>query len=183
MIRGISRCYGADMIGQAAFELIETSALSRWLRESESLFAFPGVLILHTLGMAMLAGVSAAVSLRLLGVARGVPLNDMKAFVPMAWVGFAMNAISGVLLVIAYPAKALTNPVFYVKLALIVTSVALLARMTGQLGVGDNARSAVATRSARGLAIASLVLWMLTIVAGRLLPYTYRYLLSSEGVF
>jgi hypothetical protein len=168
------------MVGQGLFELIEASALSTWLRESDSMLAFPGVLIVHTLGMAMVVGVPAAVSLRLLGVARGVPLNALGSFIPLAWLGFALIAISGVLLVIAYPAKALTNPVFYVKLALIGFAAALLARMSRSLRAEP---SRVEMRSARTLAIASLAVWMLTITAGRLLPYTYRYLLSSEGLW
>ena len=45
---------------------MDASALSAWVRESESLFAFPGILILHTLGMAMSAGAAFAMSLRAL---------------------------------------------------------------------------------------------------------------------
>lgn len=169
------------MIGQSAFELIEGTALSTWMRESDSLLAFPGVLILHTLGMALVVGVPAAVSLRLLGVARGVPVTPLKAFIPFAWIGFALIAVSGLLLLIAYPAKALTNPVFYGKLALIGVSVALLVRMARALRSPDP--PLLETSRARALAIATLVAWMLTIAAGRLLPYTYRYLLSSEGLW
>ena len=35
------------------------------------------------------------------------------------WAGFWINALSGILLLIAYPTKALTNPLFYAKLVLI----------------------------------------------------------------
>jgi hypothetical protein len=167
------------MTGRGLFELIETSALSTWMRESDSLFAFPGVLILHTLGMALVVGVPTAVSLRLLGVARGVPVKALRSFIPLAWTGFVMIAISGLLLLIAYPAKALTNPIFYVKLVLIAVSVALLVRMGRALRAEP---SVLETRRTRVVAIATLVAWMLTITAGRLLPYTYRYLLSSEGL-
>ena len=38
------------------FNWIETTALSIWLRESPSLWAFPFVLILHTVGLAFLVG-------------------------------------------------------------------------------------------------------------------------------
>ena len=38
------------------FTWIEMSALSIWLRESPSLWAFPFVLILHTVGLAFLVG-------------------------------------------------------------------------------------------------------------------------------
>ncbi len=50
-------------------EQIESSGLSTWiLRESNAIYAFPGILIVHTLGMALAAGSAAAIGLRLLGV-------------------------------------------------------------------------------------------------------------------
>src|SRR6478752_1538214 len=52
---------------------IEASALSTWIRESDAMYAFPGILIVHTLGMALAAGSVAAIGLRLLGVARQIP--------------------------------------------------------------------------------------------------------------
>ena len=58
---------------------LEATALSTWLRESVSLLAFPFVLVLHTVGMGFLAGANAAIDLRILGVAAGVPLRPMDA--------------------------------------------------------------------------------------------------------
>ena len=49
----------------------------------------------------------------------------MKRFLPVMWFGFWLNAISGVALLIAYPTKALTNPVFYLKLVLIALAMVL----------------------------------------------------------
>jgi hypothetical protein len=43
----------------------------------------------------------------------------MARFLPLLWLAFAINVISGILLLIAYPTKALTNPLFYVKLCLV----------------------------------------------------------------
>ena len=43
------------------------------------------------------------------------------------WAGFWVNAVSGVLLLIAYPTKALTNPLFYVKLVLIAIGLGIAA--------------------------------------------------------
>jgi len=48
---------------------IETTALSVWVRESPSLWAFPFVLILHTVGMGFLVGTNIALDLRVLGFA------------------------------------------------------------------------------------------------------------------
>ena len=46
-----------------AFAWIESSALSVWIRESN--WAFPIVLIFHTVGLAFLVGVNVAVDVRL----------------------------------------------------------------------------------------------------------------------
>ena len=49
------------------------------------------------------------------------------------WLGFGINAISGVFLLIAYPTKAFTNPVFYLKLLLIASAVVIMQRMKNRL--------------------------------------------------
>ena len=66
--------------------------------------------------VAVAAGLAAVLDLRILGVARGVPLVEFGRFRPVLWGGFWVNAVSGVLLLVGYPTKALTNPVFYLKL-------------------------------------------------------------------
>src|SRR4051812_31952691 len=105
---------------------IETSALSTWIRESDAMYAFPGILIVHTLGMALAAGRAAAIGLRLLGAAPRIPLASLRQLVPVAWIGLWLNIASGVLLVVAYPTKALTNPIFYLKLLIIMAAVVVV---------------------------------------------------------
>ena len=53
----------------SVFIWVESSALSIWARESISIFAFPTFLAVHALGMALVAGMGAAINLRMLGVA------------------------------------------------------------------------------------------------------------------
>jgi hypothetical protein len=151
---------------------LESSALSVWVVESESMLAFPGILALHAIGMAFAAGLAAVLDLRVLGVAPGVPLTAFRRFLPVLWAGFWLNAVSGVLLLVAYPTKALSNPVFYLKLALIGVAMALLVRMVRLIDGGDPSAPAAA-RSLRRLAIVSLVCWAGALTAGRLLAYTY----------
>ena len=58
------------------FRWIESSALSVWTRESTSLLAFPAILSAHAIGMALAAGVNAAIALHLLGdEARTLPAS------------------------------------------------------------------------------------------------------------
>jgi len=154
---------------------LESTALSQWVIGSPSLFAFPGILALHAIGMGFAVGICLALDLRVLGVAPGVQIAQMRRFVPIVWVAFWINAISGVLLLIGYPTKALTNPVFYLKLLLIAVAMVLFVRIDRIVRSGAAATPAAA-RSLRRLAITSLVCWSGAITAGRLLAYTYHRL-------
>lgn len=156
---------------------LESTGFSTWMRESPSVFAFPAILSCHTIGMGLVAGINAALALRILGVAPRVPVEDMRPFMRVMWFGFWLNAVSGVALLIAYPTKALTNPVFYLKLTLIAMAM-VLAKMISRRLFRDPAPAIAATSgSVRMLAAGSLVCWAGAITAGRLLAYTYTRLL------
>ena len=152
------------------FRWLESSAFSIWMRESDSLFAFPGILAAHTIGLGLLAGLSGALALRLLGVAKGIPPEAFTRFVPLMWIGLWMNVLSGIALLIGYPTKALTNPVFYLKLGLIAAALVILRPIFRRA----DARSP--SGLTRALAAALLIGWVATITAGRLLAYTYTRL-------
>jgi hypothetical protein len=157
-------------------QTIEDTGFSTWLRESESPFAFYFILLFHTFGLALLVGANTVVDLRLLGFARGIPLAPLRRLFGIMWTGFAINAVTGILLVMAYPTKSLTNIDFYIKLTLIGFAVwvmqRLKSRVFGEAGLSDDAMMA------RGVTLArwSLFLWFGAITAGRLLAYTYKYL-------
>ena len=160
------------------FVRIERTDLSTWLRESPSLWAFPFVLIVHAWGMGFLAGTSAAMDLRVLGLLRTIPFPAMARFLPFAWIGLWINAVSGVLLLIAYPSKALTNPLFYFKLFCIAAAVVLLRLLTR--GVLRRTPEPVPVPlKFRRMAGISLALWVTAITAGRLLAYTYSRLTTE----
>jgi hypothetical protein len=158
------------------FVWLESTAVSVWLVESPSIFAFPMVLALHTVGLGLIAGLNAALDFRLLGVAPHVPVTAFRRFLPIMWFGFWLNAASGLLLLIAYPTKALTNPVFYLKLALIAVAVGILAALRTRLRGGEM----TITARVKLLAVTSLVCWGGAITAGRLLAYTYSRLTAAD---
>lgn len=153
------------------FLWLETSAASTFIRESPSLWVFPFILILHTWGLAFFVGANVAWDLRALGIGLGVPLGRLERYTAVMWAGFWINAVSGLLLLYAYPTKAMTNPVFYVKLILIGVGIVMATRLRRlMIGAGD-APAAVPT-GARLLAAASLACWIAVIFAGRFLAYT-----------
>ena len=152
------------------FAWLEGTSFSTWLRESPSIWVFPFVLILHTVGLAFFVGANVAWDVRVLGFSVGIPLDALRRYFLVMWAGFWINAVSGVLLLIAYPTKALTNPLFYAKLALIGFGIVLARRIRREVqsvkAQGD------APPRARALAAASLACWIAVIFAGRLLAYT-----------
>lgn len=154
------------------FSWIEAWPLGVWIREEPSIWGFPFVLILHTVGLAFLVGVNVAIDVRALGGAVGVPLISMRRYYRAMWAGFWVNAFSGVLLLIAYPTKALTNPLFYVKLTLIAVGLLLAGKIRGYLMSGIVGATDSPPRRLRMLAAASLLIWAASITTGRLLAYT-----------
>jgi hypothetical protein len=152
---------------------IQDSVLGTWLRESAwGLFA---LLILHTIGMAFFAGTALAMLVRLLGFATHIALTSVGQLMPLHHACAALALASGALLTVAYPAKALTNPLFYAKLALLLCAWWLtrsLLRQALQLADGE-----IPTRRIRVLAGVALLLWSAGITTGRLLAYTHTHLL------
>jgi hypothetical protein len=165
------------------FILLEASGLSTWVRESPSMLAFPTVIALHAIGMGLLAGTNAAMDFRILGFARGVPISSLERMVPVMRFGFWLNAVSGVLLLLAYPTKALTNPLFYVKLSLIAIALVDTLLVRKEIIHKSTAEDLSVPAKGKYLAVASLALWAGAVISGRLLAYTYTYLDSSFEVY
>lgn len=165
------------------FAWIEQTSIGAWVREAPTVWAFPFVLILHTVGLALVAG--SAVIANAYAFTRPAQWDPRKfeLWFRFAWVGFTINLISGVMLLAAYPAKALTNPVFYAKLACVVFAMVQMQWLRNRTADADAAISAVARKNAATLrlsAIAAFVLWTTAIFTGRFLAYTYRYLMSTD---
>jgi hypothetical protein len=84
-----------------------------------------------------------------------------------------------VVLLIAYPTKALTNPLFYLKLTLVAIAIALV-KPIGRRVFGNVMPNPDPTAGrVKRLAIASLVCWAGVITSGRLLAYTYTRLMQG----
>jgi hypothetical protein len=156
------------------FDGLEHTGLSLWVR-GDSYFAFPLILTVHTIGMGFLAGTNWAIDLRILGVARHVPVSALGKFFPIIWIALGANFISGVLLFLGYPYKAATNPVFYLKLACIALGIILVLKIRNHLVRFAPSEGGFSGRT-KMLAVASMLSWVGAITAGRLLAYTFTWL-------
>jgi hypothetical protein len=154
---------------------VENGALATFIRETPSVFVFPAIITLHTIGMGVLAGGSIAIDLRILGFAPKMALAPIGRYFAVLWLALVVNAISGILLLIAYPTKALTNPLFYVKLLLIALAVVVLLRIKRRIFDDPRVERMPIERGDKRLAFLSITTWLAAIAAGRLLAYTYRW--------
>jgi len=144
---------------------VEQLPFSTWVRESGSLYGYSLILTLHTIGLALLVGISFALDLRLLGFGSETPLAPYERFFPYLWFGFWLNAISGVVLLMADATTKMINPVFYVKMTLIGLAVWNVAIIRKRLFGGS------APSNAKLLAWTSILLWVGATTAGRLMAY------------
>jgi hypothetical protein len=151
-------------------ETLENLGLSTWVRESPSKLAYPTVLWLHVMGMGVVAGISAMISLRLLGVSPKTPVQALERLYPLIWWGFWVNAATGTALLLASASKRLVDPTFYVKMVFIFAGVALL-QLTRNKVFRNLAPDGTLPESAKALAWAALICWLGAVTAGRLLAY------------
>jgi len=149
---------------------LEGIAFSMWLLGSNSIWAYPTVLTLHTFGMMVLAGAAAMIDLRLLGFGRGIPLGSMNTLFSVIWGGLALNAVTGTMLFVADATKRGTSVIFLVKMLLIAVGVVTIVMIRRDLNRGNGEPVAV-SGTAKLLAITSLLAWSAAITAGRLLAY------------
>ncbi|MEI9889321.1 MAG: DUF6644 family protein [Caulobacteraceae bacterium] len=152
---------------------LNESALSTGIRESDWTFSL--IETVHVLSIAVMAGTIALVDLRLLGVLfRRQRVSRVTVQVtPVTWTGFALMAVSGVLLFIAQPEKNAANPAFQAKAALLIVAglnlVVFHRFVFRTVGDWDHQPSPpIAARLSGGL---SLALWATIIVLGRVIAY------------
>jgi hypothetical protein len=158
------------------FKTIEESGISTWIRDSPSFFAFWFILSFHAIGMGLLVGASLVIDLRILGVARELPLSPLKGLYKVIWTGFVIQVVSGLLLLIAYPTKAFTNLDFYLKLAFVACAVAVMKKLYNRVFSNSSLSDSDMMVKGKALAVWSLVLWGGVVTSGRMLAYTYNYL-------
>lgn len=156
------------------FAWLEETGFSTWLRESTP--GFFGALTVHSLAMGLVVGINLMLALRLLGLASSIPPARMLQFFALMWGGVVAILLSGLLLLLAYPAKALTNWVFFLKLGCVIAGLMLARHFSRHLRLtGDALQTSPQTRQ---FATLSLLLWIGAITAGRFLAYTHTILLA-----
>jgi len=147
----------------AVLGALEHNALALWLRTS---LAYPVLESLHLIGLATMFGSLLIVDLSLLGAIRKVETAALaRAVLPWTGVGFLLAAATGVSMFFARAAELIANPVFLIKM-LLVMAAGLNAAWLHSRGPLD-----VASIQTRIQAALSLAIWLTVIVCGRWIAY------------
>ena len=149
---------------------LDQSAFSTWLLSSNSIWAYPTVLTLHTFGMMVLVGSALMIDLRLLGFGRGIPLSSLERLFRVMWGAFWLNLATGTMLFIADASKRGTQPLFLIKLLLVGSGIATIVLLRRRVFDGTK-EPLVISGAAKRLAVTSLLVWSAAVTAGRLLAY------------
>lgn len=138
-----------------------------------SSWAIPGIQTVHILSLALVSAAALIVALRFFGKGLSVePLHLLvRRFVRLIWLLVVILAITGILLIIAEPYRTITNPVFYVKMGLLLVAILITAWLSS---VSSREHERVAA-SHRAAAAFSLLLWAGIMFAGRFIAYYDPY--------
>ena len=155
------------MTMQGVIDWLTATPLSQAIQTTS--WAIPGIQVVHIVCLAILFALALSLSLRIAG--RGLAMESLASlagrFLPAMGICLAVLFVSGALLIIAEPFRTITNPIFYLKMGLLILAVAMT------LWLAAVARRPAARPSAVHVAAAalSMLVWAGIIIAGRYIAY------------
>ena len=159
-----------------ALGALEASSLGQAMRQW--LWLYPGVEIVHIVGIGLLFGSIAVLDLRLLGLSRSIPVKKLASHVlPWTAGSFILIIPSGLLMFTAHATEFIESEVFIIKMLLIMAAgvnAALFHTITfrtADVWDSEEMRKLPPPPSARLAGGLSLLMWISVIACGRLLAY------------
>ncbi len=148
------------------------SPVSQALQDQER-WLWPLCETLHFVGLTLVVGVAGFFDLRLLGVARRVPIASVQDLLPWATVGFAINLATGLIFLTAEPQQYVHNSGWWAKVFFLCLAGAnalvfntRFVRTAAVLPPGE-----ATPLSLKIVGAVSLVSWLCVLYFGRMLPY------------
>jgi len=154
--------------------------LATWLESTslhnlmvEIFWIFPLCETLHFIGLTVMFGALTVIDFRVMGLAKFINMEAAMKFIPVALIAFAVNLLTGIAFLAADPFRYFPNFAFQWKMALIVIAgINALWFYFGEhkelcrLADGEDAPF-----RAKVIAAVSIAIWVVVIVAGRMIPY------------
>ena len=149
---------------------VQQTEIHRWLAESPYWFPYPFIIALHAMGMGVIVGMNVAIDLRVLGAVSDIPLAPLEKFFSVMWIGFGVNAVTGIGLTITHP-ELLLNWVMWIKFTFIALALVSLRLLRARVFHDPNLDQGSLSLGSRLLAGASIFFWVAAITAGRMTAY------------
>jgi hypothetical protein len=139
----------------------------------ETYYGYPAFEAVHAIGMAMMIGAIGVINLRVLGYKPQIPMLGVRQLLPLAWLGFAANAITGAALFTSDAFYFFESTTFRIKILLIFLA-GINAWLLGRLYFREvlAGYDPAPTAAVKWIAATSLLFWFGALIAGRLLAYT-----------
>ncbi|WP_254560700.1 DUF6644 family protein [Dyadobacter diqingensis] len=154
------------------FDWLEKTSWAVNIRQS--LWLYPALEIVHIVGIVLLVGAAFMFDLRLLGFSKSLPLNGMsRHLLPWSQRGLILIIPSGILLFITNSKALAFDPVFWIKLLLLLVA-ALNVFIFHRFVFNDKddwRGSEELPLFSKVSAIISIIVWIAIIACGRLLAY------------
>jgi hypothetical protein len=138
-------------------------------------WSWPAMETIHFLGLSLLVGTIVLFDLRLLGMAKRIPIAALHKLIPWGLAGYAINVTSGAMFLMAMPDQYIYNPAFQFKLLFMAVAgfnASSFYLVAARRTMGPEAEREV-PRVAKIIAATSVAMWISVIVCGRLLTF-YR---------
>ena len=156
-------------------KIVEPIMTSKW--------GWPICESLHFFGLSLLVGTVGMFDMRLLGIAKRIPISALHRLIPWGIGGYAVNIITGSMFLVTAPDQYLYNSAFHFKMLFmavaglnVLTFYSAVFRKVNVLGAGADAPLA-----AKWIGGASLFLWTGIIIFGRLLTFYRPFQCGAEG--
>jgi len=160
--------------------LLRGTAAAAFMRSD---WGWPTIESVHFIGLTMLFGSIAVWDLRLLGMAKRVPMAEFHRLVPFAVLGFVINAASGSMFLMTEPNQYIYNPAFHFKLLLLgIAGLNILVfYVTVFWRFGSLAPGVDAPRILKTFGAVSLACWIGVIICGRLITFYRPFPCAPDG--
>jgi Na+/citrate or Na+/malate symporter len=158
----------------AAWELwVRSTSLHKFVVQHEP-WVWPTCEIIHYLGLSLLLGTVGLFDLRVLGVAKGIPLRAIHRLIPWGIAGYILNILTGVVFLSGHPDQYFYNNAFRLKALFMAVAGANILAFYGtdvfaeMKKLPDNGIPSLQTKIIAGT---SLSMWIAVLVCGRLLTF------------
>ena len=152
---------------------LSETALSQAIQTTD--WVIPAVQTVHIIAVATVITSTLMVDLRLMGfAARRQPIAAVaQRYLPPVWYALPVLLVTGVTLIIAEPSRALQNPVFMLKMGLLLLAagITLLCQLPLRKDAGYWDGSESRRRTVRLIGFLSFPLWTAILFAGRWIAY------------